>query len=90
MVTYGYMVSWVEEHMTALKLRYLKAVEDICMKQPIGFATPVEVETAMGLRPGVAKVMLKRLLDTGLLERPYRGCYRLTDEGRKIMKEAKR
>ena len=73
---------------TALRLRYLKAVEDICMKQPIGFATPAEVETAMGLRPRVAKVMLKRLLDTGLLERPYRGCYRLTAEGRKIRREA--
>jgi len=42
----------------------------------------------MGLRPKVAKVMLKRLLDMGLLERPYRGCYRLTDEGKKILKEA--
>ena len=74
--------------MTALKLRYLTAVEEICMKQPMGFATPTEVEAEMGLRPRVAKVMLKRLLDMGLLERPYRGCYRLTDEGRKILKEA--
>ena len=31
--------------------------------------------------------MLKRLFDMGLLERPYRGCYRLTEESRKIMKE---
>ena len=74
--------------MTALKLRYLQAVREICGKQPIGFATPVEVEERMGLKPRVAKVMLKRLLDMGLLERPYRGCYRLTDEGRRIMKEA--
>jgi Mn-dependent DtxR family transcriptional regulator len=74
--------------MTALKLRHLQAIREICMKQPIGFATPAEVEAAMGLNPRVAKVMLKRLLDMGLLERPYRGCYRLTDEGRKIMKEA--
>ena len=44
----------------------------------------------MGLRPKVAKVMMKRLLDMGLLERPYRGCYRLTDEGGKIMKEVRR
>jgi Mn-dependent DtxR family transcriptional regulator len=58
------------------------------MKQPIGFATPTEIEAEMGLRPRVAKVMLKRLLDMSLLERPYRGCYRLTDEGRKILKEA--
>lgn len=72
---------------TALRLRYLKTVEEICMKQPIGFATPTEVEVRMGLRPKVAKVMLKRLLDMSLLERPYRGCYRLADEGRKIMKE---
>jgi Mn-dependent DtxR family transcriptional regulator len=28
------------------------------------------------------------LLDMGLLERSYRGCYRLTDEGKKILKEA--
>jgi len=45
------------------------------------------VEAVMGLRPKLAKAMLKRLLDLGLLERPYRGCYRLADEGRKIMKE---
>lgn len=79
----------MEEHITALKLRYLKAVEEICMKQTIGFATPVEVEAEMGLRPRVAKVMLKRLFDMGLLERPYRGCYRLAEEGRRIMKEAR-
>ena len=42
----------------------------------------------MGLRPKMAKVMLKRLLDMGLLERPYRGCYRLTAEGRKKRREA--
>ena len=83
-------MSWVHANMTALKLRYLKKVEEICMKQPIGFATPTEVEVRMGLRPKTAKVMMKRLLDMGLLERPYRGCYRLTDEGRKIMKEVKR
>jgi len=41
----------------------------------------------MSLKPKRAKVMLKRLRDMGLLERPYRGCYRLTDYGRKIMKE---
>ena len=80
----------MEEHITALRLRYLKAVEEICMKQPVGFATPTAVEVRMGLRPKVAKVMMKRLLDMGLLERPYRGCYRLTDEGRWIMKEIKR
>ena len=74
---------------TALRLRYLKTVEEICMKQPVGFATPTEVEVRMGLRPKLAKVMLKRLLDMGLLERPYRGCYRLADKGRRIMKEAK-
>lgn len=73
---------------TALRLRYLMAVEEICMKQPVGFATPTEVEVRMGLKPKVAKVMLKRLLDMGMLERPYRGCYRLTDEGRKILKGA--
>ena len=74
--------------MTALRLRYLQAVREICMKQSIGFATPAEVEAKMELKPRVAKVMLKRLLDMGLLERPYRGCYRLTDEGRRIMREA--
>ena len=71
-----------------MRLRYLKAVKEICRKQPFGLATPIEVETKMGLRPQVAKVMMKRLLDIGLLERPYRGCYRLADEGKKILKEA--
>jgi len=80
----------VSSGITALRLRYLLAVEEICMKQPVGFATPTEVEVRMGLKPKVAKVMLKRLLDMGLLERPYRGCYRLADKGRKIMKEAKK
>ena len=71
-----------------MRLRYLQAVEEICMKWPVGFATPTEVEGRMGLKPKVAKVMLKRLLDMGWLERPYRGCYRLTGEGRKILKGA--
>jgi len=78
----------VHAHITALRLRYLKTIEEICGKQPIGFATPAEVEVRMGLRPKVAKVMLKRLLDVGLLERPYRGRYRLADAGGKIMKAA--
>ncbi len=70
-----------------MRLRYLKAVEEIYMKRPIGFATPPDVEVIMGLKPKTAKVMLKRLLDMGLLERPYRGCYRLAEKGRKILKE---
>lgn len=78
----------VSSEITALKLRYLKAVEEICLKQPVVFATPTEVEGRMGLRPKLAKAMMKRLLDMGWLERPYRGCYRLADKGRKIMKEA--
>jgi len=78
----------MKEQMTALRLRYLKAVEEICLKQPMGLATPTSVEAEMGLKPKAAKVMMKRLLDMGLLERPYRGCYRLSDEGKKIMKEA--
>ena len=73
---------------TFLKLRYLKTVEEVCKKDPLGLTTPTVVEAVMGLGPQVAKVMLKRLLDMGLLERPYRGCYRLADEGRKILKEA--
>ena len=73
---------------TALKLRYLKTLEEVCMKKPMGLATPIDVEFRMGLKPKTAKVMLKRLLDMDLLERPYRGCYRLAEEGRKIMKEA--
>ena len=77
----------MEEHITALKLRYLKAVEEICMKQTIGFATPTAVEGKMELKPKAARGMLKRLFDLGLLERPYRGCYRLAEEGRKIMNE---
>lgn len=58
------------------------------MKQTVVFATPTEVEAKMGLRPKLTKVMMKRLLDMGWLERPYRGCYRLAAEGRRIMKEA--
>jgi len=73
---------------TALRLRYLMAVDEICGKDPLGFAIPTNVEAKMELKPNIAKVMLKRLLDMGLLERPYVGCYRLSDEGKKIMKEA--
>ncbi|GAI86769.1 unnamed protein product, partial [marine sediment metagenome] len=79
----------MKEQMTALRLRYLKAVEKICMKQSIGFATPTSVEAEMGLKSKAAKVMMKRLLDMGLLERPYRGCYRLAAEGKKIIKRLK-
>ena len=74
---------------TALRLKYLNTIDEICRKDPMGLAIPIDVEATMGLKPKLAKVMMKRLLDMGLLERPYRGCYRLTAEGRRIMKEAK-
>jgi len=77
----------VSSGITALRLRYLKTIDEICRKDPLGLAIPIDVEAKMRLKPNVAKVMLKRLLDMGLLERPYRGCYRLADKGRKIMKE---
>ena len=83
------MVSCVNSGITALRLKYLKTIDDICRKDPMGMAIPMDVEAELGLKPKVAKVMMKRLLDMGWLERPYRGCYRLTDKGRKIMKEAK-
>ncbi len=54
----------------------------------MGMSIPIDVEDKMGLNPKLAKVMMKRLLDMGWLERPYRGCYRLADKGRRIMKEA--
>jgi TATA-box binding protein (TBP) (component of TFIID and TFIIIB) len=57
-------------------------------EKDIGFATPADVEDKMGLKPKWAKVMMKRLFDMGLLERPYRGCYCLTEEGKKVLKEA--
>ena len=82
------MVNKVKPDVTALRLRYLKAVEEICREGSLGFATPAEVEARIGLRPKLAKVLLKRLFDMGWLERPYRGCYRLADKGKKILKEA--
>ena len=72
-----------------MRLKYLKTIDDICRNDPMGLAIPIDVEDKMGLKPKLAKVMMKRLLDMGLLERPYRGCYRLADKGRSIMKEAK-
>ncbi len=83
------MVSWVSSGITALRLRYLKTIDDICRKDSMGLVVPMDVEAEMGLNPKLAKVMMKRLRDMGWLERPYRGCYRLADKGRKIMKEAK-
>ncbi len=71
-----------------MRLRYLKTIDEICRKEPMGMAIPINVEDKMGLKPKLAKVMMKRLLDMGWLERPYRGCYRLADTGRRIMKEA--
>ncbi len=79
----------MNSEITALRLEYLKTVEEISLTQRFGLATPTKVEAVMGLRPKLAKVMMKRLLDMGWLERPYRGCYRLADKGRRIMKEAK-
>jgi len=84
------MVSCVNSGITALRLKYLNTIDDICRKDPMGLAIPMDVEATMGLKPKLAKVMMKRLLDMGLLERPYRGCYRLTCEGRKILKGAVR
>ena len=70
-------------------LRYLKTIDEICRKDPMGLAIPMDIEEKMGLEPEVAQVMMKRLRYMGLLESPHRGCYRLADDGRKMMRESR-
>lgn len=72
-----------------LKLRFLKTIDEICRKDPMGLAIPMDVEEKMGLEPKVAQRMMTRLRYMGLLERPYRGCYRLAYKGRKMIREAR-
>lgn len=78
----------MEADVTILRLRYLKAVKEISLKQSFGLVTPLDVEAKMGLKPRTARVMLWRLLDLEWLGRPYRGCYHLSEKGKKILEEA--
>ncbi|GAH68243.1 unnamed protein product, partial [marine sediment metagenome] len=36
---------------TALRLRYLKTIEEICRTDPMGLTIPIDVEARMGLNP---------------------------------------
>jgi len=80
----GLMETWKHER----RLSYLKNIDEICSKDPMGLTIPMDIEDKMGLEPKVAQVMMNRLQVMGLLESPYRGCYRLTGNGRKMIREA--
>jgi len=76
--------------LTNRRYRLLTTVEALCGEQELGCVSPEMVEDALKWG-GVDKTreMMKVLLEVGWLERPYRACYRTTDEGKKVLKEAK-
>lgn len=74
---------------TNMRLNLLATVEEICGESGGGFASPAEICRKLKRDPRRVSKMILKLRDIGWLERPYHACYRLTDEGTKILREAK-
>ena len=75
--------------LTNLRFRIMTAIIELGVKLPLGCASPAEVAEKSGLGSAErVRYIMRELLKIGWIERPYRGCYRLTDEGRKVLREA--
>ena len=74
---------------TNLRLRYLVVVQEIGFKNSTGYASPTEVSDTMKRAAKPVRKMMLELKEIGWLENPYRGCYRLTDEGQKTLEKAR-
>lgn len=70
---------------TNYRLKVLTKIEELCKSGDTGFVTPKILSEEMQEPKGNIVVMLLRLEKIGWIEDPYHGCYRLSEEGRKIL-----
>ena len=69
--------------LTKKRVMIMLAIELVCKGGKIPYARPAEV--AKELKVSSVRVEMLELLKHGLLERPHRGMYRLSDKGDKLL-----
>ena len=76
-------------NLTNLRFRVMTAIKELSIDAPLKCASPKEVAEEAGLPTGDrARYIMRELVKIGWLERPYIACYKLTNEGRKVLREA--
>jgi len=77
--------------LTPERFQVLKLVDEISKKNEFGVAEVqklIQILTAeRKIKPITVRMTIKRLAQDGYLENPLRGCWRLTEKGRKLLKE---
>jgi len=81
------------EKLTMERFQLLKLVDEISRKNSFGIAPIqdlIDIITAQrNIKSGAVRKMAWELSKDGYLENPLRGCWRLTDKGKKLLKEVK-
>ena len=76
---------------TDRRLKVILIAERLAAADPRGLASHADIISASmtehGLTKGGAKMLLNRCYHQGWLERPFRGCYRLTIKAYKRLEE---
>jgi len=73
---------------SGFRLMVLAKIRELEEANPVRLVTPTQLTEALGKNPANVRMLLVRLLRAGLVERPWRGGYRLSEEGRRLLEEA--
>ena len=79
------------EKLTPERYEVLKLVGEISKKSPFKVAPIQElidvITSKRNIKSGAVRKMVYELNKDGYLENPLRGCWRLTDKGRELLRE---
>ena len=79
------------EKLTPERYEVLKLVNEISQKSPFKVAPIQElidiITSKRNIKDGAVRKMVHELNKDGYLENPLRGCWRLTEKGRELLKE---
>jgi len=79
------------EKLTPERYEVLKLVSEISRKSPFRVAPVQElidiITSKRDIKSGAVRKMVWELSKDGYLENPLRGCWRLTEKGRELLKE---
>ncbi len=75
---------------TVYRLNVLTAVQILCERNAAGLTSPREVADELAKPVENIRVMMLRLKAISLLERPYTGCYKLSNKAEEILKETRK
>jgi len=79
------------EKLTLERYEVLKLISEISRKNPFKVAPIQElidvITSKRNIKSGAVRKMVHELNKDGYLENPLRGCWRLTEKGKKMLKE---